>query len=221
MTARTLFKLTLILPLCFSGIFQSSIAQAGLHKWVDEHGQTHYGDRIPPKYLKKQHSTLSEQGVVIRQKEASKTDEEILQEKKDRQLKAETDKQRLIEQRKQALRDRVLLDTFTTEKDLEIARDTRIDSIDSQLSLAETLIKNDEKKLADAKKRISDIEKSGRQAPKNLHKVVTSVSKQLEVNYSYIEDKNNERENILKNFDSDVSRFRELKANKSKQQSQR
>lgn len=193
-------------------------AYAGLNKWVDEKGQIHYGDRVPPKYLSKEHSQLNEQGITLRTSEALKSDKEITAEENARKLKAVEDKKRLIKARKQALRDRVLLDTFTTESDLSLARDARIDAIDSQIYLAETLIKNDEKKLSTVKSRIDKIEKSGRKAPENLHKEVVSVGRQIQNNYAFIEDKTNERDEILKTFKLDVNRFRELKKAKHERQ---
>jgi len=105
----------------------------------------------------------------------------------------------------------VLLDTFTTERDLEIARDARIEALDSQISLAETLIKHDLKKLEGIKKRIKSIRDSGREPPENLLKSEKSVSRQLENNYEYVEDKGNERTEILQTFEADVKRFRVLK----------
>jgi len=187
-----------------------SHAHAGMKKWVDEYGRVHYGDRIPFKYLRSEHSELNDQGIVIKQSEKMMSEEEYSEATKEQRKKAEADKIKLIEMRRSALRDRVLLDTFTTEKDLIIARDARIEAVDSQISLAETLIKNDERKLADVKKRIEAIEASGRKAPKNLHKEVISVSKQLENNYAFIEDKNNERIYITESFTADVKRFKEL-----------
>ena len=44
-----------------------------MYKWVDENGQTQFGDRIPPRYLVKEHEELNEQGVTIKHKEAAKT----------------------------------------------------------------------------------------------------------------------------------------------------
>ena len=186
------------------------LAHAALNKWVDEKGQVHYGDRVPPKYLKKERKVLNEQGVVVRETSAQKTKEELLEMKREKAKQAEVKKQELIESRKKALRDRVLLDTFTTENDLVIARDARLDALDSQINLTETLIKNDEQKLKDVKQRIADIEKSGREAPENLHKEVTAVSRQLENHYHYVETKAEEREQILKSFEEDRKRFLEL-----------
>lgn len=220
MDNTTIFSYTRRLTAIIACLMILPAAEAGLHKWVDEHGQTHYGDRIPPKYMKKEHSTLNEQGVQLRTNKAMKTEEQLQEEEEQRKLKIANDRKLLIEQRKQALRDRVLLDTFTTEKDLAIVRDERIEAIDSQISLAQTLIKNDERKLADVKQRIKEIEASGREAPENLHKEVLTVSRQLENNYAFIEDKNNERTNILETFEEDVKRFRELMKAKHERQTQ-
>lgn len=203
-----------ISSLFFSCLVVAAPAFAGMKKWVDEEGNVHYGDRIPTQYLSKQHDTLNEQGLIVKTQKAMKTDAELSMEEETRKKKAEEDKLLLVEQRKQALRDRVLLDTFTTEKDIEIARDARLDALDSQLSLANTLIESDEKKLHKVQKRIKEIENTGRKVPDNLHKKVTAVSRQLENSYSFIEDKNIERQNILTNFDEDIKRFRELKSRK-------
>lgn len=189
----------------------STCAYAGLNKWVDEKGQIHYGDRVPSEYLRKEHSLLNEQGVVLRTSEAMKTEKELSEAQLKQKIENAKKTKRLIAARKQALRDRVLLDTFTTESDLTLARDARIEAIDSQISLAEALIKNDAKRLANAKQRIESIEKSGRKVPKNLRKEVSSVKRQLKNNYDFIEEKNTERKEIIETFEQDVIRFRALK----------
>ncbi|MCW9013431.1 MAG: DUF4124 domain-containing protein [Gammaproteobacteria bacterium] len=191
-------------------LFSVLPVHAALNKWVDDKGQVHYGDRVPAEYLKKERAVLNEQGVIVRETKAAKTKEELLAEKKEKAREMEIKRQKLIEEKKKALRDRVLLDTFTTEKDIMLARDARIDAVDSQINLSETLIKNDEQKLKDVKQRIESIEKSGRQVPENLHKEVTAVSRQLENHYQFVETKTEEREQILRGFEQDIKRFREL-----------
>jgi len=204
----------------FNGFIASllipSSAYAGLSKWKDEKGQVHYGDRVPSEYLRKEHSLLNEQGVTVDTSEAMKTEEELSQEEARRKIERAENLKRIIVVRKQALRDRVLLDTFTSESDLTLARDARIEAIDSQISLAKTLITNDEQKLADVKGRIASLIKAGRKAPENLHKKVELVGRQIENNYIYVADKHKERKEILKTFEQDVLRFRELKAERLK-----
>lgn len=192
--------------------------QAGLNKWVDEKGQVHYGDRVPSKYLNQQRETLNEQGVVVKQHEAAKTDEELAKEKALQKQHAAAEKERMIAARKAALRDRVLLETFTTEADLVHAREARVEAVDTQILLTETIIKDQEKKLENLKKRIASIEKSGRVVPENLHKEQVSVSRQLETHYKFVESKNEEKQNIIEKFDDDIKRFKELMALKKKKQ---
>lgn len=193
-------------------------AHATRNKWVDEKGQTHYGDRVPAQYLGKEREALNDQGMVVRKFERAKTEEELTKEEQDKKIQAEKSRKELIEIRKKALRDRVLTDTFTTERDILMARDRRIDAVTSQINLTETIIKDDEKKLAEIKKRIEKIEKSGREVPENTRKSLLGVSRQLETHYQFVESKNHERESILHEFDKDIKRFRELKAVKSKQE---
>ena len=40
--------------------------QAKMYKWVDEEGNTHFGDKIPNKYLHKKHKELNDQGAVVK-----------------------------------------------------------------------------------------------------------------------------------------------------------
>jgi len=191
-------------------------AHAARNKWVDEKGQVHYGDRVPAQYLSKDRQVLNDQGVVIRKHEKLKTEEELTEEQERQAIQLEKDKRDLIAARKKALRDRVLTDTFTTERDILMARDRRIDAITSQINLTETIIKDDEKKLAAIKNRIENIEKSGREVPENTKKSLVVVSRQLETHYQFVESKNQERESILQDFDRDIKRFRELKAARQK-----
>jgi len=186
--------------------------QAGLNRWVDEEGHVHYGDAVPSEYLGKDRAVLSSQGVVIEEVNAMKTEKELTEEA--RQL--EIQKQALIEQKKKDLRDRVLLDTFTTERDILMVRDARIDSIDSQINLTETIIKDHEKKVKKLRAHIENIEKSGREVPENTLDELKGVTRQLETSYHYVETKSQEREKILQSFDQDIRRFRTLKQARKK-----
>ena len=116
--------------------------QAGLNKWVDDEGVTHYGDRVPAKYLKQKRSVLNEQGVTVRQ---VKSVDQLQAEQTEKQKKQSVMKEKMIVERKKALRDRVLLETFTTERDILISRDARVDAINSHIQLTETIIKDHER----------------------------------------------------------------------------
>lgn len=200
----------------FMVLSMPTVFAAGLEKWTDEEGQVNYGDRVPPKYLGQERETLNPQGVVIKRHSRMMTEEEKEQLKVKQSQEAASKRAKMIEARKRALRDRVLLDSFTTERDLIIQRDARVEAVNSQIQLTESIIKDHENKLESIKKRITDIEKSKRKVPENLRKELTSVGLQLETHYQFVQDKSIERNEIIKKFDIDIERFRELQKYKKK-----
>ena len=141
----TLFPLSVVLLSCaFS-------AQAKMYKWVDENGQMHFGDKIPQKYMTKEHDELNERGMKVRHKEAEKS----AQEKAEAQRLEEERKQAALEAEKQKKLDQVLLDAYDSENDLVAARDSRLDAVASQIKLSEAIIAESNKKIKSLEERKS------------------------------------------------------------------
>ena len=128
-----------------------STVQAEMNKWVDEKGQVHYGDTVPPEYLNQKRSVLNEQGVVVK---TIKSEAQVAKEREEKSAAESSKKAKVIEGRKLELRDRVLLDIFTTERDLEMARDDRVAAVDSQIQLAESNVKDGEKRMNELKEQV-------------------------------------------------------------------
>jgi len=187
-------------------------AQAALHKWVDEKGQVHYGDEIPPQYLNQKRDELNSQGMVVKSHNAAKTQEQLDKEQQEKNSADQAKRDQAMEDRKKALRDRVLLETYTTEHDITLLRDDRIMAIDSQIQIAQSNLKEADKKQTDVNARIGSIEKSGRPVPENLRKEADTVAKQRQTYQEFINAQNADRAATLKKFDEDLQRFRELKA---------
>ena len=205
-----MFVLRQFLGLCAVMLVSQSV-QAGLNKWVDEEGQVHYGDRVPAKYLKKDREILNDQGVVVKKYKARLSREDLLNKRKQTAAQAEQSRKKKMQQEQEALHDRVLLETFTTERDIVMARDARVDAVQSQISLTETNIQSYESRLQEVKKRIAAIEASKRKVPENLRKEQVSISRQLETYYQYVETKASEKQKIIADFDRDIKRFRVLR----------
>lgn len=183
-------------------------AQAKLYKWVDEDGQMHFGDKIPPEYLVKEHDELNEQGVRVKHREAAKTAEERAEE---RRLEKEREKAALIEKKKRQ-RDRVLLDTYTTSRDLYVARDSRLDAVGSQIQLAETIISDSNKKIESMEKQVIQIKASNREVPIDLYNRIDSEKQQIAVQSKVMENHKKRRDEIAEQFNGYIERFKELKA---------
>lgn len=186
----------------------ATTAQAKMYKWVDENGQMHFGDKIPEKYLVKEHQELNEQGVVVKTTEAPKTKEELAEARRE-----EAERKKIeAEKKKQAQRDRVLLDTYTTERDLTVARDSRMEAVDSQINLSKSIIEDSNKNIESLEKQITRIKASNREVPKDLYRRLEIEKKQVEVQNGNMKNHIKRREDISSQFNGYIVRFKELKA---------
>ena len=120
-----------LLPLFILFFVIFSPVQAKMFKWADEEGNVHFGDKVPNQYLNKEHKELNAQGAIIKEHEEIKPETEEQKREKRRLVRLEREEEEKA--RKQAKQDRVLLDTYTTERDLTAARDARLDAVGSQL----------------------------------------------------------------------------------------
>ncbi len=197
-------------------ISSSFSVQAKMYKWVDDEGQMHFGDKIPAKYMLKEHDELNEQGIRIKHQAAAKTAE---QKAKARQLKRAQKKAALIAKKKQQ-RDRVLLDTYTTERDLTVARDSRLDAVGSQIHLAETIISDSNKKIAAMEKQITQIQKSNRKVPPDLYNRLEIDKKQVIVQTRVMKNHKKRRDDITEQFNDYLKRFKVLKIEQKEKREQ-
>jgi hypothetical protein len=183
-------------------------AQAKMYKWVDENGQVHFGDKVPQEYLKLQHDVLNEQGVKIDHKERAKTEAELAEEQR---LEKERKKQELVE-RKKKQRDRVLLDTYTTERDLVVARDSRLEAVDSQIQLAKNIISDSKKNLELLEKQVTEIKASNRTVPDQMYERIANGKQQVKLQQQVLEQHKKRHDDIAVQFNGYIERFKVLKA---------
>jgi len=187
-------------------------AQAGLYRWVDENGAVHYGDKVPAKYLKQEHQELNEQGTTVKNHDRAMTSSEKA-EKKKQEAKL---KRMENEKRAQALRDRVLTDTYTTERDLTAAKDARLDAIDSQLQLSKDIIESSKVKVSKTEQMIETIKASGKMVPEATYAKLEREKLQLATQQGVQQGHLIKREEVIEQFDGYIDRFRELMAEKQK-----
>lgn len=121
---RRLIRQSLLLTLLLS-----FVAHAQIYRWVDEYGQVHYGDKIPPKYAKIQRETLNEQGLRVDVQEREKTDAERAAEAAKAARAEEAQRAEMAQQRY----DRFLLSTYPTLAALDRAQSDRLAIMDGQL----------------------------------------------------------------------------------------
>jgi hypothetical protein len=178
-----------------------------LYKWIDDKGNVYYSDQVPPQYVKRQHTRLSEQGLEVERREAAKTEEEIRQEQELARLRAR--QQELIEE--QETEDKILLSNFRAEEDLLMARDGQIGAIDSQIRLSKENILRSKSRLAKMQANAADLERRGQRATPKFLGQIEETRESIEELHLKISKLEQQKIEISSQFDRDIARFRQLR----------
>ncbi len=198
----TLFPIFVVLLSCaFS-------AQAKMYKWVDENGQMHFGDKIPQKYLAKEHDELNERGMKVKHKEAAKNPKQKAEEQR---LEQERKKAALEAQKKKKL-DRVLLDAYDSEDDLVAARDSRLEAVATQIQLSEAFITESNKRIKSMEEQVAEIKVSGREVPDNLYANLKNQQQQVATQTRVMQSHKKRSDEISEKYNDYIKRFREARA---------
>ncbi len=183
-------------------------AQGGkLYKWIDESGQIRYGDRIPPQFAKQKQDTLNQQGVVVKTRAAAKTKAQLAEE---RRLAAIAAEKKRIRDAADAY-DRVLLDTFTAEDDIIMTRNGKIDAIEAAIRLTNARTEKTKQRLLNLTQRAANMERAGKPVPDPLRREINDARAQVSYNKTYIRNREVEQKTVLKKYEADLTRFRQLK----------
>ncbi len=198
---RIRFLLLLILLASFPAV-------AGkVYSWVDEHGKTHYGNIVPPEYAQKSNEELNKSGMVIKKTDAALTPEQR-QARKEELAQQKVEEQKKLEQKR---RDQALLDTYTTENEIDLVRDRNLQQGELQLQSVELRAKQIQPRLDQARKRANDLAAKKKPLPLDLQQSLDEDGKEMQHLQEMIKQKRMEMDAIRAKFEDDKKRFRELR----------
>ena len=184
-------------------------AAGALYKWIDENGQIRYSDRLPVSQSKKKHQQLSTQGVVLSTTEEAMSDEERAI---DAEAKRKLEEQQAIKQAQSKI-DTVLLLTFSNEDELSLARDSRLEVLDSVIQLINNSIVSTVQKLDGLQETANNNYVSkGKDVPGGLAQKIEHFTRKIENRNAQMQLKQNEKDKINEQYDIDLARFRLLKS---------
>ena len=183
-----------------------------VYKWVDEKGEVHYGDVVPPQYADQDKLLLNSQGVPIASIPGRRTPEQLQAEASrrdaDERVTAATNRGRQ--------RDQNLLATYLTVEEIESLRDRRADILDGQARVTSQYL--DQLRLKQ-----HQLEEQARhfkpystvatvpQLPERVAEDLVRVTADISTQRGNLEFKRREVESLKAQFASDIARFRELK----------
>lgn len=193
-----------------AAVFAGTASAAGTYKWTDEQGVVHYSDKAPPETPAKGATMLDKQGRQVK-----KIDPPLSPE----QVKAKADdeeRQRALAKIKddQARKDRALMQSYTSESEIDIARSRAISTLESQIKSAETF-------TADLTRRQKNIAKQkanygSKPIPIEIEREATAIGNELSRQAILIRQKQEELTQVTAKYDTITQRWREILADQER-----
>jgi len=176
--------------------------------WKNNIGIRECGRSVPPEYSQTRIEIVNERGLVVDVIEAAKTPEELAIEKEREHLR----KLREAERKEQARLDAILLNTYTKERDLILARDNNLKAAQGQIDISIGNLRLMETNLSEMQERAANHERAGREPPEKLVKQINDLSNQIKNKKLHIEKKESDKRELEERYKNDLKRFRELKS---------
>jgi hypothetical protein len=185
----------------FAVLAQSSVSSSTSYRCTGKDGKKYYGSTIPPACIGQPVEQLNRQGLVIKRIDAAAS-------AADREKKAaeeEERKKREAISKEEGRRNRALLATYTSEKDIDAARARALQ--DNQIA-----VKDIETRIAGLKKRLAEQKKELQfdKPPAKVKQDIESTEFDIKTQEHLLAAKKKEVEQINARYDDDKKRYQEL-----------
>jgi len=175
-----------------------------IYCWKNAAGKTECGDRAPQDAKVRE---LNQRGVTVNTKDAAPTPEQLkAREEEEARKKAEA-----ARAEQQTRKDRALMDTFTTEQDIEEKRKREVISVEAQISNLNTTLRNAIERQAQATQKVEDFRKGTGKVPPAIQDEVTRIDQEKLSLNSQLMRKRKEITEINTHYAELRTRFLELK----------
>ena len=178
--------------------------KAKLYKWVDDKGETHYGEVIPPEYANKDKVQL-EKGREIKEKTPAG--------KGDLARKVTEEDQTIIDRRR---KDKALVNTYSNEKEIDLARDRNLQQVEARISSVQLLIKSAQESLDGYRKEAEGLKKAGTKIPDSLQSDIVGAENKIAKLKQDLANAEEKSSAVKASFEADKVRYRELTGGSSK-----
>lgn len=198
---------TLIILCVFGGAASAQNAQK-LYRWVDGEGVVHYGDSIPAEYAEIQREVVNEHGITLDIMRAKRTQEEILEEQRQDELRRE----RELQQRA----DRALLATYLSVDEIILHRDRRVELFQAQARVTELYLRNLQRRMDQLTDEASgfrpySVDPEAPMIDPDLADDMSTTKETLARHERNLQRFRQDEINIVTRFDGDIDRFKALK----------
>jgi PAS domain-containing protein len=203
---RTTVLLTMLLAgVCLFAL--TSNADAGLYKWKDDRGIIHYSDQMPADAVNRANLQLNKQGLTVRKTEQARpSTQPVATSEADEVRIRQAERDKLLAAR----RDRALIESYTNEKEIDLAKTRAVATIDGQVQSAQAYV-------AQMQKRRDELEgKKGTYAPRPVPGAlvleIETIDAEIARQHEFIAAKQKESATVAARYDAEKQRFRELRS---------
>lgn len=185
-------------------------AKKKLYKWVDEDGNVHYSDRVPPEQIKKEHEELSNHGVILEKIANARTEEEIKTEKdeKKRQILAgkEAEKQEKIREN--------IIKAYANENEIIRLKNERLSALERNIVLANQSLDFQKISKEQLLSIAADNERDGIKVSNALKSRIKVIDEKILYQIEFIKIKQQEIDKVKEKFVNDLKIYKEaIRAN--------
>lgn len=207
MEARNLAHLGSLVCLLSLLIWAPATMAGSIKCWTNKEGVRECGATVPPEYSQQRVEIMNQRGIVVEVKEAAKTKEQLAEEARLAKLKQEE----LRRQEEARLRDTILLQSFTTERDLKISYDGKMAVNRDIIDITNTGSRMLNENLKNSRTKAANYERAGEKPPESVLEEINSLKRQIKDNDEFIARKEAELKVLQRQYEADLKRFRELK----------
>lgn len=183
-------------------------AEPRLYKWVDDDGNVHYSDSVPPEeaQARREREVKSESGTTREILRPPPTREELSAREQARREAERAERLR----REQEKADRDLLLTFQSVEEMQRARDNRLAVLEGQIGLIRQRLRSQAERLERARREAARQERITDGDPAPYYQRIEQLEARRSESERAIAGKRSEQEDIRTEFARDIERFRRL-----------
>ncbi|HLW11397.1 MAG TPA: DUF4124 domain-containing protein [Casimicrobiaceae bacterium] len=184
----------------------AATAQATLYKWTDERGVIHYSDQLPVDAVNRANYELSRNGLTVKKTEQARpvVQQRVPKNESEEQRMREAERERVIATR----RDRALIESYTNENEIDLAKSRAVATIDGQVQSAAAFIAQMTKR-----REVLEGQKATfapRPVPGAIEREIETIDEELVRQNELVAGKKKESAAVAARYESDKQRFREL-----------
>lgn len=176
-----------------------------MHKCIDANGKIYYSDKLTPDCERS--SELSRHGLTVTPKPGSADPSQAAQ-----KPGAAPTAQSIADER----RDKALVATYTTEQEIDLARDRNLQMPLQAVKVAETRLGKLDKELEGLQKQADGFTSKKKPVPAHLAEDINRKQAARSTLESELAQKRGQADQIRAKFEGDKLRFRELKSGKAR-----